>query len=72
MTPTLPTKYNTIYQIYRWSRYIPFKFSTISEKVNKYHPLIQTLKMKGWKVNPIFTLTVVIGGNIHKPLLQTL
>ena len=39
---------------------------THNKKTTKYNPLIQALRIAGWQVNPLITITTCVRGAIHK------
>lgn len=49
-----------------------FSTTTIRERLNKYTPLIQTLRIKGWKVKSLVTIVAVIVGAIDEHPIQAL
>jgi hypothetical protein len=50
-------------------RYSPEK---INEKTKKYEGLIEDIKARGWKVDPLLVLTARARGNTHKTTISTL
>jgi hypothetical protein len=43
-----------------------------NEKTAKYNPLIETLRIAGWQVNPLITFTAGVRGAIHKQPIKEL
>jgi hypothetical protein len=49
-----------------------FPTTPTRRKVNKFNPFIQTLVTKGWKVNPLVTITIGVRGAMCEPSMQAL
>jgi hypothetical protein len=43
-----------------------FPDGALTHKHTKYDPLINTIQNKGWKVNPLITITAGVRGAIHE------
>jgi hypothetical protein len=65
--PTLTVQF--IEFTYCNDRYSPDK---INEKTAKYEGLIEDIKARGWKVNPLLVLTAGARGNTHKTTISAL
>ena len=71
-TPLLPSHTKTIQFIEFTYCHVRFPKQTLTKKHEKYDPLINTIRNKGWKTNPLITITVRVKGAIHEQSINKL
>jgi len=49
-----------------------FPQETITNKTNKYQPLLDSIAARGWKVNPLIVITAGARGTTHTPSMDPL
>jgi hypothetical protein len=65
-TPLLPSHTHTIQLIEFTYCHDKFPEQALTQKHEKYDPLINTIRSKGWKTNPLISITVGVRGAIHE------
>ena len=71
-TPILPSPNYTIQFIEFTYCHDRFPEQAHTHKHTKYDPLTTTLQDKGWKTNPLITITVGVRGDIHENSIEQL
>jgi hypothetical protein len=71
-TPILPSPNHTIQFIEFTYCHDRFPGEALTHKHTKYDPLINTIQSKGWKVNPLITITAGVRGAIHEHSIEKL
>ena len=71
-TPIPPFPNHTIQFIEFTYCHDRFLEEALTHKHTKYDPLINTIQNKGWKVNPLITITAGVRGTIHKHSMDQL
>ena len=72
ITPLLPTHTHTIQFINFTYCHDKFPKQALSQKHTKYDPLINAIGNKGWKTNPLITITAGVRGAIHEKSIEKL
>ena len=63
---------NPMHRIHILSWYSRFPEQALLHKHTKYDPLINTIKNKEWKTNPLITITTDVRGAIHEHSINIL
>ena len=71
-TPLLPSHTYTIQFIEFLYCHDIFPEQALTQKNAKYDPLINTIRNKGWKTNPLITITTGVRGAIHEQSIEKL
>jgi hypothetical protein len=71
-TPLTPSHTKTIQFIEFTYCHDRFPEQAITQKHSKYDPLINDIKNKGWKTNPLITITACVRGAIHEQSIKKL
>jgi hypothetical protein len=69
-TPLLPSHTKTIQFIEFTYCHDRFLEHAITQKHTKYDPLINAIQSKGWKMNPLITITSGVRGAIHEQSIK--
>ena len=70
--PILPSPNHTIQFIEFTYCHDKFPEQALTHKHTKYNPLINTIQNKGWKINPLITITTGVRGAIHEHSMDQL
>ena len=70
--PLTPIPPNVIQFIEFTTCHDKFPNTAHKEKIEKYNPLIQTLRTVGWQVNPLITITTGVRGAIYEQPIKEL
>ena len=71
-TPLLPSPTHTIQFIEFTYCHDRFPEQALTQKHAKYDPLINNIQNKGWKTNPLITITIGVRGAIHEQSINQL
>ena len=71
-TPLLPTPTHTAQFIEFTYCHDRFPEQALTQKHTKYDPLINAIQNKGWKTNPLITITAEVRGAIHEQAITRL